>query len=150
MPEPTDNHKDEPKEAETSKNGKSILIAEDDPFISRMYQIKLEAGGFKVTLKTNGRDAYETIKASHPDLAVLDLNMPELTGLEVLGALQSDGFDFSSMPVIILTNSNEVSDRKKAISYWAEYLVKADLTPRQVLDLISQKLGLDQPASDKS
>lgn len=151
MPESTDNHKAdaELKEAE-SKTGKTILIAEDDPFISRMYQIKLEAGGFKVILKTNGRDAYETIKSSHPDLAVLDLNMPELTGLEVLGALQGDGFDFSSMPVIVLTNSNEVSDRKKAISYGAEYLVKADLTPRQVLDMISQKLGLEHSAEDKS
>lgn len=150
MPDSTDNHKAgaEPKEGE-SKAGKTILIAEDDPFISRMYQIKLEAGGFKVILKTNGRDAYEAVKAEHPDLAILDVNMPELTGLEVLGALQGDGFDFSSMPVIVLTNSNEVSDRKKATSYGAEYLVKAELTPRQVLDMISQKLGLDQPA-DKS
>ena len=36
-----------------------ILIAEDDPFISRMYQIKLEAGGFRVIVKNNGRDAFE-------------------------------------------------------------------------------------------
>src|SRR4051812_37980671 len=66
---------------------KIILIAEDDPFISRMYQIKLESAGFRVIVKNNGRDAFEAIKSEHPNLAVLDINMPELSGLEVLGAL---------------------------------------------------------------
>lgn len=141
MPSPTDEPKAESKDTQSGA-GKTILIAEDDPFISRMYQIKLESAGFKVVLKTNGREAYEAIKAQHSDLAILDLNMPELTGLEVLGALQGDGFDFGSMPVIVLTNSNDVNDRKKAISYGAEYLVKAELTPRQVLDTIDKKLGI--------
>jgi DNA-binding response OmpR family regulator len=121
---------------------KTILIAEDDPFISRMYQIKLESSGFRVILKANGRDAFEAIKSDHPNLAVLDINMPELSGLEVLSALQNDGFDFTQMPVIVLTNSSELSDRNTAHSYGAEYLVKAELTPREVLNIISDKLGL--------
>ena len=121
---------------------KTILIAEDDPFISRMYQIKLESAGFKVILKNNGRDAFEAVKSDHPNLAVLDINMPELSGLEVLSALQNDGFDFTQMPVIVLTNSSELSDRNTAHSYGAEYLVKAELTPREVLNIISEKLGL--------
>jgi two-component system alkaline phosphatase synthesis response regulator PhoP len=124
---------------------KVVLIAEDDPFISRMYQIKLESAGFNVILKTNGRDAYEAIKSDHPNLAVLDINMPELTGLEVLSALQNDNFDFSAMPVIVLTNSSELSDRNTAHSYGAEYLVKAELTPREVLNMISEKLGVAIP-----
>lgn len=122
--------------------GKVVIIAEDDPFISRMYEIKLQSAGFKVILKNNGRDAYETIKSDHPSLAVLDINMPELSGLDVLSALQGDGFDFSTMPVIVLTNSSELSDRNRAHSFGAEYLVKAELTPREVLDMINQKLGL--------
>lgn len=126
--------------------GKTILIAEDDPFISRMYQMKLEGSGFRAIVKNNGRDAYETVKNDHPDLAVLDINMPELSGLDVLAALASDGFDFATMPVIVLTNSSEQSDRKKAESYGADYLVKAELTPREVLNLINTKLGLDHAA----
>lgn len=129
----------------TGANGKTVLIAEDDPFISRMYQIKLEAAGFHVLVKNNGRDAFEAIKAEHPNLAVLDINMPELSGLEVLAALQGDNFDFATMPVIVLTNSSELSDRNKARSFGAEYLVKAELTPRQVLDIISTKLGMNKP-----
>lgn len=123
-------------------NKKLILIAEDDPFISRMYQIKLESAGFNVIVKNNGRDAFEAIKSEQPNLAVLDINMPELSGLEVLSALQNDNFDFATMPVIVLTNSSELSDRNTAHSYGAEYLVKAELTPRQVLTMISEKLGL--------
>jgi DNA-binding response OmpR family regulator len=122
--------------------GKTILIAEDDPFISRMYEIKLVSAGFKVILDTNGRDAFEAIKAEHPNLVILDINMPELSGLEVLGALQNDGFDFSGIPIIVLTNSSNMEDRKRATSFGADYLVKAEMTPRQVLDLIDQKLGL--------
>ena len=128
--------------------GKTILIAEDDPFISRMYEIKLSSAGFRVILKNNGRDAYEAVKSDHPDLAILDINMPELSGLEVLGALQNDGFDMTTMPTIVLTNSSNLDDRKRAISFGASYLVKAEMTPRQVLDLIDETLGLVQKPGD--
>lgn len=130
----------------TPSTGKTILIAEDDPFISRMYEIKLQGVGYKVVIKNNGRDALEAIKSEHPNLAILDINMPELSGLDVLAALQGEGFDFSNMPVIVLTNSSELSDRKRAQSFGADYLVKAELTPRQVLDLIAGKLGITKPA----
>jgi CheY-like chemotaxis protein len=143
MPAESDSPKDSSKDVDNDT--KLILIAEDDPFISRMYQIKLEGAGFRVIVKNNGRDAFEAIRAEHPNLAVLDINMPELSGLEVLAALQNDGFDFTSMPVIVLTNSSELSDRNKAHSFGAEYLVKAELTPREVLNMISSKLGLEPP-----
>jgi two-component system OmpR family response regulator len=122
--------------------GKTILLAEDDPFISRMYAVKLGGAGFTVITKTNGREAYEAIKAEKPSLVMLDINMPELTGLEVLAALASDGFDFTATPTIILTNSSSVEDRKRAQQFGADYLVKAEMTPRQVLDCIDAKLHI--------
>jgi CheY-like chemotaxis protein len=125
-------------------NNQLILIAEDDPFISRMYQIKLEGAGYRVIVKNNGRDAYETIKSEHPNLCILDINMPELSGLEVLATIVNDGIDVKDMPVLVLTNSSEMADRKKALSLGAEYLVKAELTPRQVLDMIAEKLHVEE------
>ena len=119
---------------------KTILMAEDDPFISRMYELKLTGAGYKVIIKNNGREAYEAIKAEHPNLLLLDLNMPELSGLEVLAALKSDGVDFKKLPVVVLTNSSRDEDREAANSYNAEYLVKAELTPKQVLEMIDTKL----------
>lgn len=130
----------EPEPIDGEVVGKKILIAEDDPFIMRMYQTKLEGAGFTVIVKTNGRDAFEAIKTDRPDLLLTDINMPELSGLEVLSALQGDGFDFTGMPIIVLTNSSNIEDRKIALSYGADYLVKAELTPRQVLDRIVEKL----------
>lgn len=130
----------------SDSNGKTILIAEDDPFISRMYEIKLNSAGYKVIVKNNGREAYETAKAEHPDLLLLDINMPELSGLEVLSALSSDGFDFAKTPAVVLTNSSQDADRQKALSFEAEYLVKAELTPKQVLDVISSKLQTAEQA----
>lgn len=130
---------------DAATQGKTILLAEDDPFISRMYQVKLASAGFDVTVKTNGREAYEAIKADKPSLIMLDINMPELSGLEVLSALAGDGYDFSASPAIVLTNSSSMEDRKSAERYGADYLVKAELTPRQVLDLIDHKLGIKQP-----
>jgi DNA-binding response OmpR family regulator len=139
MPEPV------PDQPSTNSDAKLVLMAEDDPFISRMYQIKLESAGFRVIVKNNGRDAFEAIKEMHPNLAVLDINMPELSGLEVLSALQNDSFDLTTMPVIMLTNSADLSDRKRAQEFSAEYLVKAEYTPREVLDIINKKLGVEKP-----
>lgn len=126
-------------------NGKTILLAEDDPFISRMYQTKLSNSGFKVVVKANGREALETIKETHPDLMMLDVSMPELSGLEVLENLSSNGYDFKASPVLILTNSSDPEMRVKAESLGAEYVVKADVTPRNVLDRINAKLNIDSP-----
>jgi CheY-like chemotaxis protein len=136
--------------ADQPSQSKLILIAEDDPFISRMYQIKLEGAGFRVIVKNNGRDAYETIKQERPSLCILDINMPELTGLEVLQALSNDGITTKDIPAFVLTNSSELADRKKALSYGAEYLVKAELTPRQVLNMIAEKLHIEEPAGDNA
>jgi two-component system KDP operon response regulator KdpE len=132
------------------EGAKTILIAEDDPFISRMYEIKLQGAGYRVVVKNNGRDAFEAAKEEHPSLAILDINMPELSGLDVLAALQGDGFDFTTMPVIVLTNSSALEDRNRAHSFGAEYLVKAELTPREVLNIINDKLGAtDAPTESK-
>jgi DNA-binding response OmpR family regulator len=132
---------DTPATPAPTDGAKTILIAEDDPFISRMYEIKLQSAGYHVVVKNNGRDAFEAVKEEHPNLAILDINMPELSGLDVLAALQGDGFDFATMPVIVLTNSSALEDRNRAHSFGAEYLVKAELTPREVLNIINDKLG---------
>jgi CheY-like chemotaxis protein len=124
-------------------NGKTVLIAEDDPFISRMYETKLKASGYNVIIKNNGRDAYEDIKSTKPDLLLLDLNMPELTGFEMLNALQNDGFDFEAMPVFILTNSSQEKDRQSAKKFGAEFFIKAELTPRDIVQKINARLGLE-------
>ena len=131
-------------------NGKTILIAEDDPFISRMYEVKLKNAGYNVVVKNNGRDAYNQIKESRPDLMLLDISMPELTGFEILSALANDGYDFSRSPAMILTNSSSAEHIQLAKSFGVDYLIKAELTPRDVLSRINGKLNLAIPEAGTS
>jgi len=124
-------------------NGKTILLAEDDPFISRMYDIKLSNAGFTVLVTRDGQAAYQQIKARRPDLAVLDINMPELSGFEVIKKLIAAGPpSFDTDKVIILTNSANLEDRDLAERLGVEYIIKADLTPHEVLNRINARLGL--------
>jgi len=138
----SDPHESDRGPIQQPSNGKSILLAEDDPFISRMYQTKLTNAGYTVVLVNNGRDAYEQIKTTNPDLIMLDINMPELSGFEVVTALKADGSDEAISKIIVLTNSANPRDRAMAHDLGIDYLIKADLTPRDVLTQINQKLGL--------
>lgn len=114
-----------------------------------MYETKLTGAGYTVVLKNNGRDAYEEIKKNPPDLMILDINMPELTGLEVLSALHSDGYDFATSPAVVLTNSAEPGDRMTAEKLGADFFVKAELTPRNVLERINAKLNIGSSGEGK-
>jgi CheY-like chemotaxis protein len=138
----SDPHESQSAPQPQPSNGKTIVLAEDDPFIGRMYQTKLTLAGFKVVVATNGREAVEQITALRPDLVMLDIGMPELTGFQVLGALQAS----NSLPdpdrIIVLTNSANPADRQQAAKWGVEYLLKAELTPHDVLELVMKRLGM--------
>jgi DNA-binding response OmpR family regulator len=138
----SDPHENERGSAQRPSNGKTIILAEDDPFIARMYQIKLTSGGFRVIMANNGRDAYTQIMATKPDLAMFDINMPELSGFEVVKALRADKASLPASHIIMLTNSANPTDRKQATDLGIDYLIKAEMTPREVLNHINSKLGL--------
>jgi DNA-binding response OmpR family regulator len=113
-----------------------------------MYETKLKLSGYTVIVCNNGRDAYESIKVNNPNLLLLDINMPELSGFEVLSALSGDNYDLSTTPIMVLTNSSNLADMKTAESFGADYMIKAELTPRSVLDRINSKLGVAEAAGE--
>lgn len=118
-----------------------VVVIEDDPFISRMYQVKLAKAGYHIAMGVNGREAVALITQHQPRLALVDINMPEMTGIEAINQLRDDGYDFSRTKIVFLTNSNNPNDIEKAKAMGADYLIKADQTPRGVLELIRKKLG---------
>ena len=126
---------------------KLALVVDDNAPVRAYIRAALQREGFRTLEAEDGELGLELVRGSGPDidLVISDIQMPELSGLEVLSALQNDNFDFGSMPIIVLTNSSELSDRNTAHSYGAEYLVKAELTPREVLNMINDKLGLKSP-----
>lgn len=119
-----------------------IAIIEDDPVISQMYLMKFEADNFDVQTADNGRDGVTLIEHFSPDIILLDIQMPEMDGPEALQVIRSHSWG-KTVPVIILTNLGEEEAPKnlRALGIHS-YIVKADLTPRQVVERVKSALKI--------
>jgi DNA-binding response OmpR family regulator len=118
-----------------------IAIIEDDAAIHQMYRMKFETEGFDVQLASDGKTGVELIKKFKPDIALLDLQMPEVDGLEALRKIRSESWG-KDLKVIILTNLGEEESSPEIRQLGVSgYIVKADLTPRQVVARVKEALA---------
>ena len=119
-----------------------ITVVEDDLPIAQMYQFKLEASGFKASVAHNGEEGLKIVKEAQPDLILLDLMMPVMTGDEMLEKLRQTDWG-SGIRVIILTNvsKNEAPHSLRFLNV-DRYIVKAHHTPQQVIDIVREVLNL--------
>lgn len=118
-----------------------IAIIEDDQTISQMYRFKFEAEGFQVETAENGKLGLELAEHMKPDIILLDLMMPEMTGDEMLAKLRATTWG-KSTKVIILTNMGEQEIPESVRKLGVEAVIlKADMTPRQVAELVKKHLG---------
>jgi DNA-binding response OmpR family regulator len=117
-----------------------IAIIEDDAVISQMYRMKFEAEGFEVQTAANGRLGVELVEKMRPDIILLDLRMPEMDGAEALTQIRKHKW-CKNIPVLILTNvgEEEAPGVLKDLNV-LNYIVKADLTPRQVTEKVKEAL----------
>lgn len=124
-------------------NQKSILIIEDDQFISEMYAKLLVKAGYDVVYALNGREGLEKAKKRHYDLILLDIMMPELTGIEVLKELRGkDGEGLPNSKIVILTNLGQTQASQEALKAKADgYLIKADIVPSRLLEIIDKLIS---------
>jgi len=116
---------------------KKILLIDDDTGIHLFYRLELEEEGYAVHSALSGKDALQKFKTVSPDLVILDINMPGISGIEVLHQIKETN---PKTPVIL---SSEHHEYKQDISAWAsdDYIVKsADLTDLKaaVRKLLSQ------------
>ncbi len=119
-----------------------IAIIEDDTVINQMYRMKFEADGFEVQVADNGKSGVSMVESFAPDLILLDIQMPEMTGDEALAKIRSQPWG-ARIPVIILTNTGAEESPKSLKDLGVHsYLVKAELTPSQVVANVKQALGL--------
>lgn len=119
-----------------------IAIIEDDPVIRQMYRMKFEADSFSVQTAEDGKEGTKLVEKFKPDIILLDLSMPVMSGDEALAEIRSHDWG-KDIPVMILTNLGEEEAPKtlRALGIHS-YIVKADLTPRQVVDRVKKALGL--------
>ena len=118
-----------------------IAIVEDDQAISQMYRFKFEADGYIVETAGNGKDGLDMVKAFNPDIILLDLMMPIMTGEEMLKKLRDSSWG-KDTKVIILTNmgEQEIPDSVKKLGVEG-VILKADMTPRQVEEVVKKHLN---------
>lgn len=118
-----------------------IAIIEDDQAISQMYRFKFEADGYEVQTAENGRLGLELAEHMQPDIMLLDLMMPEMTGDEMLKKLRATSWG-KNIKVIILTNmgEQEIPDGLRELGI-SGLILKADMTPRQVAEVVKKHLA---------
>ena len=121
---------------------KTILFVEDDKLIADMYARTLKNSGFTVDFAYDGAEALVRAGQMHYDLILLDIMMPEKTGIEVLDELRGpDGTGYPDTKIIVLTNLAQDKTSQEALRAQADgYIIKADIVPSQLASLISKVL----------
>lgn len=121
---------------------KTILLVEDDDNLANVYEMRLQAEGFKTVRVGNGQDALQAALESKPDLILLDVMMPKVSGFDVLDILRNTP-ETASTKVIMLTALSQPADRERAQSLGVnDYLVKSEVVIADIVDRIKQHLGV--------
>lgn len=120
-----------------------IAIIEDDVAIAQMYRMKFEAEDYEVETAENGKLGLQLAEEMKPDIILLDLMMPEMTGDQMLKKLRETDWG-KKIKVIILTNMGE-QEAPPIIKELGvkRFIVKADMTPRQVAEMVKAELQDD-------
>jgi DNA-binding response OmpR family regulator len=127
-------------EQKNSSSQKRILLVEDDDALANVYLIRLQAEGFDVRRVANGEDALATALKYHPDLVLLDVMMPRVSGFDVLDILRNTP-EMSNVKVTMLTALGQESDMERAKALGVdEYLVKSQVVIADVVDRIRHQL----------
>jgi DNA-binding response OmpR family regulator len=117
-----------------------VLIVEDDEFLRKACYDTLRRDGYEVIAAHDGEEALRKVKADLPDVVLLDWLLPKVPGLEVLRAVKAD-VRSRDVPVLVLSNSSREEDRERALELGAAgYLIKADLSLRDLRSRIKDLL----------
>ena len=121
---------------------RKILLVEDDDNLANVYLTRLQAEGFDVKRVPNGEDALATALEYRPDLILLDVMMPKVSGFDVLDILRNTP-ETANIKVIMLTALSQDSDKQRADSLGVDdYLVKSQVVIADVVERIKHHLGL--------
>lgn len=117
-----------------------VLIIEDDTFLAGMYVTKLTLENFDVQLASEGQQGLKLIRETNPDIILLDILLPKMSGFDILKAIKRNP-KTKSIPVILLTNLGEKRDVVKGLELGAvDYLIKAHFLPSEVVTKIKRQV----------
>ncbi len=117
-----------------------ILLVEDDIPLRDMYQTRLEMEGYKISLASDGEEALSKAVDEKPDLIILDIMMPKISGFDTLDILKTTD-KTKGIPVIVLTALKEKTDKERGLTYGADdYLIKSESTLENVVTKVKNVL----------
>lgn len=124
-----------------NKQLKRILLVEDDESLASVYITRLQAEGFDVRRVANGEEALATALTYKPDLVLLDVMMPKVSGFDVLDIMRNTP-ETANLKIIMLTALSQDSDMERAKALGVDdYLVKSQVVISDVIDRIRQHLA---------
>lgn len=128
---------------------RTILVVDDDPHIRQLLVFALGKAGLATIEAADGEEAVATIAEHHPDLVILDINMPRMDGLEVCRRVRAT----SSVPILFLSSRDDEIDRVLGIELGADDYVVKPFSPREVVartQAILRRAGTAAPAAERS
>ena len=121
---------------------KKILMVEDDEGLAAVYVARLQAEGFNVQRVANGEEALAAAVSFKPDLILLDVMMPKVSGFDVLDILRNTP-ETTNIRIIMLTALSQDADKERAQELGADdYLVKSQVVIADVVERIKHHLGI--------
>jgi phosphate regulon transcriptional regulator PhoB len=124
---------------------KRILVIEDDKDIVELVKYNLEKDGFQVTTTGDGASGLIQIRKAPPDLLILDLMLPKLSGLEICKEARKDPA-LNRLPILILTAKGEEADRVVGLELGADDYVTKPFSPRELAARVKALLRRTEPA----
>ena len=123
---------------------KKILIIDDDELVAKTYQQKLKSAGYEVHVAPDGTAGLARLKELAPDLVVLDLMLPGISGFEVLALIRKDS-RYSKVPVLLLSNHYiETGSNDEIDAGLNRSMVKAETTPTKVVEVVTEMLTFSE------
>lgn len=133
---------DSPAAQQPGIHQKRILFVEDDDALASVYLVRLQAEGFEVQRVSNGEDALAAAISFKPNLVLLDVMMPKVSGFDVLDILRNTP-ETANLKIVMLTALSQESDKKRAQDLGVdEYLVKSQVVIGDVIERIKRHLGV--------
>jgi len=124
----------------TDSNRKTVLICDDEPNIQESIRYAVEKEGFGHLLASDGNTAYDMAWREKPDLIILDVGMPGMTGLEVCEKLR-EAEEHADMKIIILTAFGQATDEQQAYKVGADKFMSKPFSPRALREVLREILG---------
>ena len=123
---------------------RKILLVEDDTALASVYRSRLELEGFDVCEANNGEDALSLAVSEHPDLILLDVMMPKISGFDVLDILRNTP-ETTNIRVIMLTALSQPKDKERAEQLGVDdYLVKSQVVIGDVVERVRYHIGMSK------